>query len=114
MSGRLSTSKSPVLLAKSVITFILADFGDLRVRNGSKVDSTRARVMASRISSIIAGMVNRVWAWPRSVDIGGSFFMIGPVSIMRLYIGFAVSGAISDAIIVLRVSLMEGKVLFSR
>ena len=73
---------------------MLSDFGDLNFRNGSKVISTRDLVTSSRISSITAGMVYSISACPRRVDMGGTFFMIGPASMTRLCIDFGVSVAI--------------------
>ena len=81
-----------------MMTFILAGLGDLNVRKGSRVLSTLDLVTASRISSMTPGMVKMILAWPRSVDTGGSFLIIGPASMMRLWTGLGVVAAISGGI----------------
>lgn len=57
ISCLLSTSKSPVFRAKSVITLILADLGALNMSKGNNVVSNLAFVTASLISSITRGIV---------------------------------------------------------
>lgn len=59
MSGLLRTARSPVLRAKSVTNLMLVGFGDLTVRKGFNVVSTRCLVAASLISDNIAGTVTR-------------------------------------------------------
>ncbi len=94
MSGRLSTSRSPVLRAKSLTNLMLSGRGLLSFRNGSSVVWSRARAASSRISETTEGMVYSSSACASSALTGGSFLIIGPESITRLWTGLRGGGEV--------------------